>query len=82
MKKILILLVAICLCGCDITETKRTYINDGTEVKYYRYDENYSREKEKENIIEPLTCSKEELKSIEDFFKYGWVEKLFEKAID
>lgn len=51
-------------------------------VGYYRYDENYSREKEKENIIEPLTCSKEELKSIEDFFKQGWVEKLFEKAID
>lgn len=38
MKKILILLAAICLCGCDVTEIKRTYINDGAEVKYYRCD--------------------------------------------
>ena len=38
MKKILILLAAICLSGCDVTETNRTYINDKIEVKYYRCD--------------------------------------------
>ena len=38
MKKILILLVVICLCGCDVTETNRTYLNNNTEVKYYRCD--------------------------------------------
>lgn len=38
MKKILILLAAICLCGCDVTETKRTYVNDNIDVKYYRLD--------------------------------------------
>ena len=37
-------------------------------VGYYRYDENYSREKEKENIIETSTDSEVELKSPEDFF--------------
>lgn len=36
MKKILILFAAICLCGCDVTETNRPYINDNVEVKYYR----------------------------------------------
>lgn len=38
MKKILILLAAICLCGCDMTETNKTFIKDNTEVKYYRCD--------------------------------------------
>ena len=51
-------------------------------VGYYRYDENYSREKEKENAIETLACSEEELKSAVDFFNQEWVKKLFEKAID
>ena len=51
-------------------------------VGYYRYDENYSREKERENTIETTTDSGEELKSPEDFFNQEWVKKLFEKAID
>lgn len=51
-------------------------------VGYYRYDENYSREKEKENTIEPLACSEEELTSVVDFFNQDWVKKLFEKAVD
>ena len=51
-------------------------------VGYYRYDENYSREKERENTIETTTDSEEELKSPEDFFNQEWVKKLFEKAID
>lgn len=51
-------------------------------VGYYRYDENYSRERERENTIEPHTCSGEELKSAVDFFNQEWVEKFFEKAID
>lgn len=38
-------------------------------VGYYRYDENYSREKERENKVEPLACSDEELKSVIDFFQ-------------
>lgn len=38
MKKILILLAAVCLCGCSMTETNTTYINDNIEVKYYRCD--------------------------------------------
>lgn len=51
-------------------------------VGYYRYDENYSREKERENTIETTTDSGEELKSPEDFFNQEWVKKLFEKIID
>ena len=51
-------------------------------VGYYRYDENYSREKEQENTIEPLACSSEELTSVVDFFNQDWVKKLFEKAVD
>jgi hypothetical protein len=51
-------------------------------VGYYRYDENYSREKEKENTIEPLACSEEELTSVVDFFNQDWVKKLFEKTVD
>lgn len=51
-------------------------------VGYYRYDENYYREKERENTIEPLACSSEELKLVVDSFKPGWVKKLFEKAVD
>ena len=51
-------------------------------VGYYRYDENYSREKERENTIETTTDSGEELKSPEDFFNQEWVKKLFEKTID
>ena len=51
-------------------------------VGYYRYDENYSREKERENTIETTTDSGEELKSPEDFLNQVWVKKLFEKAID
>lgn len=51
-------------------------------VGYYRYDENYSREKERENTIETTTDSGEELKSPEDFLNQEWVKKLFEKTID
>jgi hypothetical protein len=40
MKKILILLATICLCSCDVTETNRTYLNNNTDVKYYRLDGN------------------------------------------
>ena len=40
-------------------------------VGYYRYDENYSREKEKENTIETTIDSEEEFKSPEDFFQPG-----------
>lgn len=45
-------------------------------VGYYRYDENYSREKERENTAEPLACSDEELKSVIDFFNQDWVKNL------
>ena len=38
MKKILILLAAICFCSCDVTETDRTIHNDNVPVKYYRLD--------------------------------------------
>ncbi len=51
-------------------------------VGYYRYDENYSREKERENTVEPLVCSEIELKSAVDLLNQDWVKKLFEKAID
>ena len=51
-------------------------------VGYYRYDENYSREKERENTIEPLVCCEEELKATVDFLNLEWLEKFFEKAID
>lgn len=51
-------------------------------VGYYRYDENYSREKERENTIEPLACSEIELKSAVDLLNQDWVKKLFEKAVD
>ena len=51
-------------------------------VGYYRYDENYSREKEVENSVEPLVCSDEELTSVVDFFNQDWVKKFFEKAVD
>lgn len=51
-------------------------------VGYYRYDENYSREKERENTVEPLACSEIELKSAVDLLNQDWVKKLFEKAID
>jgi hypothetical protein len=51
-------------------------------VGYYRYDENYSREKERENTIETTPDSEEELKSPEDFFNQEWVKKYFEKEID
>lgn len=44
-------------------------------VGYYRYDENYSREKESENTIET------ELKSFEDFFNQEWVKNLCEKIV-
>jgi hypothetical protein len=50
-------------------------------VGYYRYDENYSREKERENTIETTTDSEEELKSTEDFFNQEWVKKLCEKIV-
>lgn len=45
-------------------------------VGYYRYDENYSREKEKENTIETSTDSEVELKSAIDFFNQDWVKNL------
>lgn len=50
-------------------------------VGYYRYDENYSREKERENTVEPLKCSDEELKSVTDLFNQDWVKKLFENIV-
>ena len=50
-------------------------------VGYYRYDENYSREKEKENTIELLACSGEELKSVVYFFNQDGVKKLCKKII-
>lgn len=50
-------------------------------VGYYRYDENYSREKERENTVEPLDCSEEELKSAVYFFNQEWVKKLCESVV-
>lgn len=50
-------------------------------VGYYRYDENYSREKEREKTIETITDSVEELKSAEDFFNQEWVKKLCENLV-
>lgn len=38
MKKILILLVAICCCGCSSVETKATATDDTTKIKYYCND--------------------------------------------
>lgn len=51
-------------------------------VGYYRYDENYSREKERENKVEPLACSGEEAKLIIDSFRPEWIENLFDKVVD
>lgn len=52
-------------------------------VGYYRYDENYSREKEKENTVNTPTCPEEALKlAVEDFFNQEWVKKYFEKEVD
>lgn len=52
-------------------------------VGYYRYDENYSREKEKENTVNTPTCPEEVLKlAVEDFFNQEWVKKYFEKEVD
>jgi hypothetical protein len=52
-------------------------------VGYYRYDENYSREKEREKTIKTPTCPEEALKlTVEDFFNQEWVKKYFEKEID
>lgn len=52
-------------------------------VGYYRYDENYSREKEKGNIVNTPTCPEEALKlAVEDFFNQEWVKKYFEKEVD
>ena len=50
-------------------------------VGYYRYDENYSREKERENTIESTVDSKEELKSVADFLNQEWVKNLCEKIV-
>jgi hypothetical protein len=38
MKKILILLAAICCCGCSSVETKATSTTETTKIKYYRND--------------------------------------------
>lgn len=39
MKKILILLVAICCCGCSSSiDTKNTATTETTKIKYYRND--------------------------------------------
>jgi hypothetical protein len=35
MKKFLILLAAICCCGCSSVETKATSTTDTTKIKYY-----------------------------------------------
>lgn len=52
-------------------------------VGYYRYDENYSREKERENTVNTPTCPEEALKlAVEDFFNQEWVKKYFEKEVD
>lgn len=50
-------------------------------VGYYRYDENYSREKERENTVEPLVCSEIELKSAVDLLNQDWVKKLCESIV-
>lgn len=52
-------------------------------IGYYRYDENYSREKERENTVNTPTCPEEALKlAVEDFFNQEWVKKYFEKEVD
>ena len=38
MKKILILLAAICCCGCGSIETHDTFTTDTTIIKYYIND--------------------------------------------
>ena len=38
MKKILILLAAICCCGCSSVETKATSTAEITKIKFYRND--------------------------------------------
>lgn len=38
MKKILILLAAICCCGCSTIETKEVKTTETTKIKYYRLD--------------------------------------------
>ena len=63
------------LDGSCVNNPNSMYGVDG----YYRYDENYSHEKERGNAIEPFACSEEELKSVADFFNQDWVKKLFEK---
>lgn len=50
-------------------------------VGYYRYDENYSREKDRENTIESSVDSKEELTSVVDFLNQEWVKKLCKKVV-
>lgn len=65
------------LDGSCITNENSMY----SIIGYYRYDENYSREKERENTIETITDSIEELKSAEDFFNQEWVKKLCENLV-
>ena len=65
------------LDGSCVNNPNSMYSVDG----YYRYDENYSREKERENTIETTTDSEEELKSPEDFFNQEWVKKLCENLV-
>ena len=38
MKKILILLAAICCCGCSSIDIKDTATTEPTKIKYYRND--------------------------------------------
>lgn len=38
MKKILILLAAICCCGCSSIDIKDTATTETTKIKYYRND--------------------------------------------
>lgn len=38
MKKFLILLAAICCCGCNSVDTKATSTTETTKIKYYRND--------------------------------------------
>lgn len=52
-------------------------------VGYYRYDENYSREKERENTVNTPTCPEEALiLAVEDFFNQEWVKKYFEQEVN
>lgn len=39
MKKILILLAAVCLCGCSSIEKEVTETTEPTKIKYYRKDD-------------------------------------------